>query len=278
MVSVTRKHEPRAMQPLGKNLGGYRGERIDIRTVLGEVESAAKEHGWTSETFHESSPYRWLALHRPPVPPHDQTRCRRIYLSAGMHGDEPAGPLAMRRLLQTNAWPRNLELWLCPCLNPGGFDLNRRENPQGMDLNRQYKGPKAPETAAHISWLEQQPAFDLTLCLHEDWESRGFYLYELNLDRQPSLAEKIVERISQVCPIDRSDIIEGRAANGGIVRPVVDPRVRPDWPEAFYLVTYKTRLSYTLEAPSDFPLSVRMAVLAEGVNTALASMASSPLL
>jgi hypothetical protein len=42
----------------------------------------------------------------------------------------------------------------------------------------------------------------------------------------------------------------------------VDPRTRPDWPEAFYLLTYQTRLSCTLEAPSDFPLPVRVEALA----------------
>jgi hypothetical protein len=94
-------------------------------------------------------------------------------------------------------------------------------------------------------------------------------VYELNPDNQPSLAEAIVARVREVCPIDRSEVIEGRPALNGIIRPSVDPRSRPDWPEAFFLITHKTRLSYTLEAPSDFPLTTRVAALVAGVAAAL---------
>jgi protein MpaA len=79
----------------------------------------------------------------------------------------------------------------------------------------------------------------------------------------------MVAEVANVCPIDRSDMIEGRPARNGIIRPDVDPRSRPEWPEAFFLLTHKTRLSYTLEAPSDFPLTARAAALVTGVNTAL---------
>ena len=60
----------------------------------------------------------------------------------------------------------------------------------------------------------------------------------------------IVAQVAEVCPIDLSDVIEGRPAEKGIIRPSVDPRSRPQWPEAFYLLSNKTRLSYTLEAVS----------------------------
>jgi murein peptide amidase A len=193
----------------------------------------------------------------------------RLYISTGIHGDEPAGPLAARRLLEEDAWPPGWDIWLCPCLNPMGFALNRRENSEGLDLNRQYRAPEAEETLAHVAWLGRQPRFDLCLCLHEDWEARGFYLYELNPDGLPSLAEAIINRVAQVCPIDQSPTIEGRPAHNGIIRPDLDPRTRPQWPEAFFLLTHKTRLSYTLEAPSDYPLPIRVAALVTGVTTAL---------
>jgi hypothetical protein len=178
----------------------------------------------------------------------------------------------MRRLLQENRWPEGFDLWLCPCLNPAGFLLNRRENAEGADLNRDYLQPKTKETEVHIGWLQRQPSFDLCLCLHEDWEAHGFYIYELNPDHRPSLAEAVVARVAEVCPVDYSETIEGRPAQGGIIRPNLDPRTRPQWPESFFLLTHKTRLSYTLEAPSDFPLDVRVAALVTGVNTALESV------
>jgi protein MpaA len=261
------------VQRLGKNLKDYRGETIDIDSVLRDCRVAARFNGWGIEEIH-SSPNLILGLtrhalritHNAPRTPHPAPR---VYISTGIHGDEPGGPLAARQLLRENAWPAGLDLWLCPCLNPAGFTLNRRENGGGLDLNRQYLSPEAEETTAHIQWLERQPNFALCLCLHEDWESDGFYLYEQNPDHQPSLAETIITRVSGVCPIDRSDVIEGRPAHNGIIRPNIDPRTRPQWPEAFYLIMHKTRLSYTIEAPSDYSLETRVAALSVAVNTAL---------
>jgi protein MpaA len=263
---------PETARRLGKNINGYFGETIDLASVLRDCTEAAKAHGWSvteipvNETLSLPAFTRADSIAGGDSPPIARPR---VYISAGIHGDEPAGPLAMRRLLQENKWPTGFGFWLLPCLNPTGFLSNRRENAHGLDLNRQYLEPQAPETAAHIRWLGQQPSFDLCLCLHEDWEAHGFYVYELNSDNRPSLAEAMVARVAGVCPVDQSELIEGRTAKHGIIRPNVDPRDRPQWPEAFYLLTHKTRLSYTLEAPSDFPLGTRVAALFAGVNAAL---------
>lgn len=256
-----------AMQRLGKNHGSYHGETIDIRAVLRDVEIAAQQHGWSSEILHQTPEFAFLAFRR--VLAGDTQHAARIYISTGIHGDEPAGPLAALRLLHENKWPEHFEVWFCPCLNPTGFVLNRRENGDGKDLNRDYRHLETVEVAAHVRWLERQPNFDVTICLHEDWETHGFYVYELNPDHRPSLAGKMVEAVAQVCPIDLSPMIEGREAKGGIINPNLDPASRPDWPEAFWLLQNKTRQSYTLEAPSDFPLKTRVDALVAGVNAAL---------
>jgi len=255
------------VERLWKNVQGYYGERIDIVAVQRDCLVAAQAHGWEVERLKASPKVELLTLKR--SAPAKTQNPFRIYISAGIHGDEPAGPLAVRQLLQDNLWPAEVSIWICPCLNPSGFTLNRRENSEGLDLNRQYLEPTAPETLAHMAWLKAQPDFDLCLCLHEDWESHGFYVYELNPDNRPSLAQAIVDRVADVCPVDPSEIIEGRPAEKGIIRPSVDPQSRPQWPEAFFLLTHKTRLSYTLEAPSDFPLAARVAALVAGVRAAI---------
>jgi predicted deacylase len=252
------------MQRLRLNHGGYRGETIDIDRVLLESEAAARAHGLRVEQLPKSGANPLLVFHR--NPPAAQ---RNLYLSTGIHGDEPAGPLAVRQLLQENQWPDDASVWLFPCLNPGGFRLNRRENEDDFDLNRDYRHLDTAAIRAHVTWLERQTAFVLCLCLHEDWESHGFYLYELNPDGRPSLAEVMIASAQPVCPIDLSSEIEGREAHGGIIRPSVDPAVRARWPEAFYLIQRKTRLSYTLEAPSDFPLATRVAALVAATRVAL---------
>jgi hypothetical protein len=254
------------VQRLGKNHGAYHGERIDIRAVLRDLAAAARSHGWMRETFHQEDGLEWFALRRPAPSTLNAQRSTQLYLSAGIHGDEPAGPLAMLRLLRENRWPADAELFLVPCLNPAGFLANRRENASGLDLNRDYRHLQADEIRAHVAWLERQPRFDACFCLHEDWESHGFYLYEVNPDGRPSLAERIIQHVAPVCPIDHSELIDGRPASGGIIRPNANPNERPQWPEAIWLLSHKTRLSYTLEAPSDFPLPTRVAALVAGVQ------------
>lgn len=258
--------EASAVQRLGKNHGGYHGERIDIRAVLRDIAAAAQEHGWERETFHLADGLEWFALHRSSPSTINSQPSTKLYLSAGIHGDEPAGPLAILQLLRENLWPTNAELFLVPCLNPAGFLVNRRENVQGLDLNRDYRHLQTDEIRAHVAWLERQPRFDRCYCLHEDWESHGFYLYEVNPDGRPSLADDIIRRVATVCPIDSSELIDGRPASGGIIRPNANPSERPQWPEAIWLLAHKTRLSYTLEAPSDFPLGTRVEALVAAVR------------
>lgn len=257
-------------QRLGRNQGAYHGETIDLRATLEAGLAAAETHNWQADWLPAAADLQLLALRRQrPGARH------RVYLSTGIHGDEPAGPLALGQLLSEDAWPPTCDLWACPCLNPTGFARNRRENREGKDLNRDYRQPATAEIRAHTAWLAGQPSFDLSLCLHEDWESHGFYVYELNPAGAPSLAEAMVEAVARVCPIDRSPMIEGREASGGIIRPSLDPASRPDWPEAFHLIQHKTRLSYTLEAPSDFPLPVRVAALVAAVKAALSAFTVS---
>ncbi|HEY1170074.1 MAG TPA: succinylglutamate desuccinylase/aspartoacylase family protein [Verrucomicrobiae bacterium] len=267
------------IQRLLLNKGAYFGETIDIVKVLDCCLAAAEKYGWEREQILCEGDVCLWAFHRKgtgegacPTTAGEGARPttgRRIYISTGMHGDEPAGPLAALRLLEENEWPEDAEIWLLPCLNPTGFPSNTRENRNKVDLNREYHGSKEAEVIAHIAWLEKQPKFDVALCLHEDWESHGFYVYELNPDERPSYSEPMIEAVSKVCPIDLSHEIEGRPAQGGIIRPSIDPASRPQWPEAFYLLQHKTRLSYTLEAPSDFPIRPRVDALVAGTRVVL---------
>jgi hypothetical protein len=254
------------MHRLGKNHGGYFGETIDVGAVSRDIEDAALRHGWEPGPLRAGEAISLQTWKRV------RGGRRRAYLSAGIHGDEPAGVLAMRRLIQDNNWPGHVDLWLCPCLNPTGFPLNRRENAQGLDLNRQYRHFVAPETRAHVDWLQRQPSFDVTVCLHEDWEANGFYVYEVKTGDGPSQAEEVIRRVAQVCPIDLAETIEDRPAVGGIIRPNADPNSRPEWPEAFWLLMHKTPQSYTIESPSDYPMQTRVEALTIAVRTILGAL------
>jgi murein peptide amidase A len=194
----------------------------------------------------------------------------RIYISAGIHGDEPASPLALLNLLEAETFDRRADWFLCPLLNPVGLFRGVRENPEGIDLNRDYREPQSAEARSHIAWLQRQPNFDLSLCLHEDWESTGFYLYELAVQPHPGLAEAVLESVRPSLPVEPSALIDGREANQGIIRPLGDLTQRDKWPESLYLhVRHHVPLHYTFESPSKSPLAIRIAALRAAVELVL---------
>jgi hypothetical protein len=194
-----------------------------------------------------------------------------VYLSAGMHGDEPAPPEALRRLVVAGAFDDRAGWVLCPMLNPTGLARGTRENADGVDLNRDYKEPATVEVRAHVAWLRGQPRYDAAFCLHEDYEAAGFYLYELNPDGRPSLAAAALAAAGRHGPIEAAPVIDGReAAAPGIIRPVSDPLLRDRWPEAIYLREHHTTLGYTFESPTAFDLGRRVDMHGAAVRAALA--------
>ncbi len=241
--------------------------------LAARFETAARAAGFRIERFGEAAGCPLLGLTKRTPGPRP-----RIYLSAGIHGDEPAPPLALLALLEAGVFDPRATWFICPLLNPAGFLRQTRENAGGLDLNRDYKDLRSSEIAAHAAWLRRQPNFDLSLCLHEDWESKGFYLYELNPNARPSLAEPMIAAVTPICPIDEATEIDGRKVDvRGIIRPVSDPLMRENWPEAIYLRAHHTTLSYTLETPSSFPLPQRIAAQRAAVETALKLATSHPL-
>ena len=193
-----------------------------------------------------------------------------IYVSAGIHGDDPAGPEALIRLLGEFSLLPDATWTLFPMLNPSGYRRGTRENADGLDLNRDYRHPTAAETRAHRAVLDQLGNLDLTLSLHEDWESPGFYLYELNATDSEGIATDALKAAGLEGPIDLSPEIDGRPASGGIVHaPVERFDQRTDWPEQIHLFKTRTKLCYTFETPSALPLEVRVRMHVAACRSAL---------
>jgi hypothetical protein len=239
---------------------------IDPPSFVTRLEAAARAHDFRVEHYGEvrSAPLIALTKRTPGPRP-------RIYLSAGIHGDEPAPPLALVGLIERGLFDQRAIWFLCPLLNPVGFTCRRRENADGLDLNRDYKELRSVEIQAHTRWLQRQPNFDLTICLHEDWEARGFYVYELNPSRGRSHARAMIDAVAATCPIETAAVIDGRAVSEpGIIRPIDDPLLRDPWPESIYLCAHHTQLGYTIETPSSLPLQQRTTALTRAIEVAVA--------
>jgi hypothetical protein len=248
-----------------RNQGGYGGRQIPIGEILDRVVRTAKSTGWTVEEIVRQAGYPvWVLVKEPATPVRHP---RRIYISAGIHGDEPASTLAALHWLEQKEWPSNAEIVLFPCLNPAGMAQNQREGPEGIDFNRDYRAPKTALVKAHREWLRGCMDFDVALLLHEDWEADGFYLYELSVPTARSAAEDILSWVSNICPILNAGHADGWPVTNGVVRPSIDRARRDGFPEALYLFLERVDLCYTLEAPSDYDLSVRVAALVSAVRT-----------
>jgi hypothetical protein len=101
-----------------------------------------------------------------------------VALSAGMHGDEPAGVWALFSLVRDGLLDPRFSYRIWPCFNPTGFDAGTRVNAEGIDVNRSFgRGGQSPEAKAVLT-ANRDRTFALAIDLHEDHEAGGFYLYE----------------------------------------------------------------------------------------------------
>jgi len=184
-----------------------------------------------------------------------------IFITAGIHGNEPGGVWAAIELLnRCPDWPdlyKPFSFTILPCTNPYGYEYNTRENAEGIDLNRQFRDSRPPPEVSFIKKMVAGRAYSLTMEFHEDIDSPGFYLYELIQKGEAPWGRNIINVVSKRFPINRNREIEGTSADSGLIlRQDGDSSFhqfvnsRADWPQAFYHFTNGTRRSYTTEPPT----------------------------
>ena len=185
-----------------------------------------------------------------------------FYVSSGIHGDEPA-PLwgLLEWFLQAGYKPLgNRPIILFPCLNPLGITENRRVDGEGRDLNRifdQVKVSPIREVRAAVDGLY----FHTAICLHEDYDAQGAYLYDLNRTGSDTVGRALLAKAtSKRIPVDGRKRIDGRIAKNGVLfRQRIDLRNVPGMPEAvFFYTSNLAEQTLTFETPSEFSLSDRI--------------------
>ncbi len=243
-------------------------ELFDWSGFLAEFSLAADRRGFSSEILLETEDGPLMAWERPGGGP-------LIYVSAGIHGDEPAGPLAALEMMEAGSFGDDFSWMICPALNPGGLALITRENRRGVDLNRDYLQLQSLETAAHACWLARKPVPDVFVSLHEDWETSGFYFYEINLGPDdPERALAILGAVATIFAPEAGAEIDGhRIREPGWIYHCADPDLPELWPEAIYIAKKGCPLSFTFETPSRAPLGARARAHIAGLEELVKRMA-----
>jgi predicted deacylase len=151
-------------------------------------------------------------------------------ITAGFHGEEPAGPLTLLEHLPEvleHARMRNVGLRIYPNLNPSGFEVGTRYNKSGEQPNNDFlryeiapgvwvgelqpgqaflrwelfqQGPK--ETRALRSDLQAQPAPHAALDIHQDRYIEGALTYAYVFG-PASAYEPLIERSSEHLSVAR---------------------------------------------------------------------------
>jgi predicted deacylase len=197
---------------------------------------------------------------------------RKALITAGIHGDELVGVEAVcaffeRRLYRP--WGHRWELTVLPCVNPWGYEYNRRTNHDGRDLNREFKSSHPPSEVLFVQSLDLG-RYELSLDLHDDADSSGYYLYQtVDSDEEAKASDCILRRVNHVVPINRDSEIEGRPVRHGVIRRPCAPSDMEWWPLAVYALQHGVKHNFTLEAGTASSTQVRINAHLAAIDAAL---------
>ncbi len=180
-----------------------------------------------------------------------------VYLSSGVHGDEPGAAWGLLTWAEKHA--RDLQrgaFLIAPCLNPVGLTLNTRADHRGIDINRRFHDASDEICGPWQRWITGK-AMRFGLCLHEDYDAQGIYLYELNHARDTA-GHGIIGSCARVIAPDPRTSIDGQRAKGGVIRRRTLPTHLPGMPEAIELHVRGCPITLTFETPSEFDLDTRV--------------------
>ena len=199
-------------------------------------------------------PLHWISS-----PAADEGATPAIYVSTGIHGDEPGSVWGLLEWAEENiplfaAHP----FLIFPCLNPYGLVHNTRVDEEGRDLNRSFHLEGHPLISAWNAVMEHRRV-DVFFNLHEDYDAQGIYMYELSASGD-DCGRRILDECGAVLPLDGRLEIEGRAATQGLILRRTIPEGLPGMPESIAAFARGVRLAITFESPSEFALTDRIAV------------------
>lgn len=132
---------------------------------------------------------------------------RNVLISAGIHGDEPAGVYAALDFAESRMhdYSEYFSFVIFPCVNPGGFEKGIHNNPNGFNLNREFRKKKPQKEISILKKALKSEGrhYCVAIDMHEDdprekldgfpkrRNPNGFYLYEV-CPKKTSIGPRII--------------------------------------------------------------------------------------
>jgi hypothetical protein len=202
----------------------------------------------------------WRVLFRP----HPGVK-HKILISAGIHGNEPAGAECALRFVEAIARSpekyKDIAFDIIPLVNPWGWAHDIRFNQAGIDINRDFATFDSQE-AQIVRHTLGNNQFSMMFDLHEDPDAKGFYIYQYGLaDRQA--ARQVVAAIDGLgYPVEQDiKMIVLKTENGIIDAPLWGlqyMRLTGQLSISNHYRLYHSLYVFTVETPTALPFDDRM--------------------
>jgi hypothetical protein len=230
------------------------GQVHDYKLLIKKWRALVRKNGWKIKKIAESAD---MPIYE--VFSGKEDSGNLVYISAGIHGDEPASVWALYSWFEMQSESHDeLSFMIFPCLNPFGLINNIRFDSDGDDLNRSW-GSTEKSLISQIIERTKPFSFSMAINLHEDYDANGIYLYEsVDGKMRDDLALQILTSGSKYIPVDSRKKIEGRWSKNGIIRPSPSSLPKEGLPEAAFLQRGKAKRTLVLETPSEYDLRQRI--------------------
>lgn len=143
---------------------------------------------------------------------------KAVVFSAGMHGDEIAGPWSIIDFLNKYNFKNypNIKIIIFPVASPTAFNARKRYNYLNKELNGLFCNKKLThENRILFNELKNEKVFFFH-ALHGDIDEYSFYLYSFE-NQEEKIYRELIELAKKHFPINKSKKIYGDPAINGLI-------------------------------------------------------------
>ncbi len=199
----------------------------DISTFTSLLHTQLDRHDFTATTLGTVDGYPILACESRFYDPEKPS----VLVSAGFHGEEPAGPWGLLHLLTKweDGGPHSLNITLLPLVNPTGFLRGTRFNYNEQNPNRGFgfkdgrvlvqedTSEEGKILIANSALLEESSRDGILTC-HEDVLQTGSYLYTFEESSRPGIFSlTLLDTLKSCVALTDATEIDGLPLEGHLI-------------------------------------------------------------